>query len=92
MKPKKKIIFCYFVKTLFLPGTPEREAMKDELDEMLVAPPPPPEPEAEPEPVVKEEPEYKPVVQQRADFFAKPSAVPAAPYGAWVRITKEEKS
>ncbi|CAI2296388.1 unnamed protein product [Caenorhabditis sp. 36 PRJEB53466] len=65
-------------------GTPEREAMLEEdEDEMLVAPPPPPSPPP-PQPSSKSEFE-----------FAKPlpsSALPSAPYGSWVRITKEEKS
>uniref|UniRef100_A0A1I7UT51 WW domain-containing protein n=1 Tax=Caenorhabditis tropicalis TaxID=1561998 RepID=A0A1I7UT51_9PELO len=66
-------------------GTPEREAMMD--DEMLTAPPPPPE-EKSPEP---EEPPKIPEIALIEP--PKPSIpTPGAPFGAWVRVEKSEKT
>ncbi|EGT31856.1 hypothetical protein CAEBREN_09481 [Caenorhabditis brenneri] len=70
-------------------GTPEREAMIDEdLDEMLIAPPPPPEVSEEPS-----KPSEAPIPEVGLIEPPKPSIpTSGAPYGAWVRIQKEEKT
>ncbi|CAP27945.1 Protein CBG08044 [Caenorhabditis briggsae] len=66
-------------------GTPEREAMMDqEKDMMLQAPPPPPEEEEAPEP--EKVPEIGLIEPPKPSI-----PTPGNPFGAWVRVTKEEK-
>ncbi|EFP06931.1 hypothetical protein CRE_15780 [Caenorhabditis remanei] len=72
-------------------GTPEREAMLDEpYEEMLEAPPPSQKPEKMPEIGLIEPPKPSFISPENAPQARQ--SIPAAPYGAWIKVEKTEKT